>query len=117
MVVIARAPISVITYWHDNAGLPSRCTVHAPHCPLPQPYFVPVSFKCSRKIHSNGVSGWALTSCLIPFTLSVALTVCVMLREARTVRGVVHLQHTREGYLRVTRLLSFYFPVSTHLKH
>ena len=28
---------------HERVGAPFRCTVHAPHWPIPQPYFVPTS--------------------------------------------------------------------------
>ena len=33
------------------------CTVQAPHCAMPQPYFVPVMPMLSRITHSSGVSG------------------------------------------------------------
>lgn len=42
---------------HERIATPSRCTVQAPHNPLPHPYLVPVRFKTSRKTHSNGVFG------------------------------------------------------------
>jgi hypothetical protein len=45
----------------ERVGSPSTCTVHAPHCAMPQPNFVPVIFKCSRMTHSNGASGSAST--------------------------------------------------------
>src|SRR3954468_3383474 len=32
-------------------------TVHAPHSPIPQPNFVPVSSAPSRKYHNSGISG------------------------------------------------------------
>ena len=40
----------------ERADTPSMCTVHAPHDATPQPNFVPVSLRCSRKAHNNGVS-------------------------------------------------------------
>ena len=30
---------------HARMGLPSMCTVHAPHRPIPHEYFVPVSLQ------------------------------------------------------------------------
>src|ERR1700688_1211417 len=41
----------------ERTGRPSRCTVQAPHCATPQPYFVPVRPRCSRKTQSRGVEG------------------------------------------------------------
>src|SRR6185312_15090306 len=29
--------------WHERVATPLMCTVHAPHCPTPQPNFVPLS--------------------------------------------------------------------------
>src|SRR5258707_9103891 len=53
----------------DRTGWPSRCTVHAPHCETPQPYFVPVRPRCSRKTHSRGVEGSTSTFTLCLFTV------------------------------------------------
>src|SRR5207253_408150 len=41
----------------DRTASPSRCTVHAPHCAMPQPYFVPVRPRFSRRTQSRGVEG------------------------------------------------------------
>jgi len=38
---------------HDLTGTPSTRTVHAPHWPSPQPYFVPVNPKSSRNTLSS----------------------------------------------------------------
>ena len=59
----------------DRIALPSRCTVHAPHSAEPQPYFVPVSFRCSRTTHSSGASGSTLT--LTDLSLIVKATVAM----------------------------------------
>ena len=50
---------------HERTALPSRCTVHAPHRPMPQPYLVPLSPKPSRIAHNSGVSAGrsVLTGC------------------------------------------------------
>src|SRR5215813_11453001 len=44
--------------------------MHAPHSPVPQPYFVPVSFNPSRMIHSKGVCGGASVDAGAPFTVN-----------------------------------------------
>src|SRR5689334_2193931 len=53
-----------------NVRLPSTSTMHAPHAPSPQPYFVPVSFRSSRSTSSNERSGSVVTSTVFPFTES-----------------------------------------------
>src|ERR1700735_1331212 len=56
--------------WQLRTGLPLRCTVHAPHCPMPQPYFVPFSFRTSRITHKRGISAGTSTVLDRPFTVS-----------------------------------------------
>src|SRR5690242_17004677 len=41
---------------HDLVADPLTCTVQAPHCAIPHPYFVPTRPRWSRSTHSNGVS-------------------------------------------------------------
>ena len=43
-------------------------TVHAPHCPSPHPYFVPVSPISSRRTNRSGVSASEWTGYFLPFT-------------------------------------------------
>jgi hypothetical protein len=43
--------------------------MQAPHCAMPQPYFVPVSPISSRSTHSNGICGSTSTWCFWPLTL------------------------------------------------
>ena len=62
MVVISLAPTVPTSTWQERVATPSMCTVQAPHCAMPQPYFVPVSPMVSRNTHSNGVSGSTSTS-------------------------------------------------------
>src|ERR1043165_8682040 len=38
---------------HERTGCPSSSTVQAPHCPSPQPYFVPVRSSSSRRTPSR----------------------------------------------------------------
>src|ERR671934_2065716 len=49
------------------------CTEQAPHCAMPQPYFVPVRPTCSRITHNSGVSGSTSTSRKVPLMLSFAM--------------------------------------------
>ena len=52
----------------ERTATPSRWTVQAPHCAMPQPYFVPVRPTCSRITQRSGVSGSASTSRTTPLT-------------------------------------------------
>src|SRR5512134_811058 len=45
--------------------------MQAPHCPMPQPYLVPVRFSVSRRTQRRGVSGGTSTVTDRPFTTSV----------------------------------------------
>src|SRR5215472_5501788 len=70
-IVTMALPASVaIGVMHDRCARPSISTVHAPHCPSPHPYFVPVRSSCSRSTHSSIASGSARTSYPFPFTRS-----------------------------------------------
>src|SRR5262245_58042020 len=69
MVVTARPATSDIWVWHENARLPSMCTMQAPHSPAPQPNLVPVSLRPSRITHNKGVCGGASVDAGLPFTL------------------------------------------------
>ena len=44
---------------HERRAIPSTHTVHAPHCPSPQPYLLPVRSKSSRNTLSSIRSGCA----------------------------------------------------------
>src|SRR5262249_61862480 len=45
---------------HEWVGVPSTCTRHTAHSPMPQPNFVPVSFRSSGGAHNRGewLSAW-----------------------------------------------------------
>src|SRR5262249_29666486 len=64
-------PISETCVWHAYARLPSICTMHAPHRPVPQPNLVPVSLRPSRITHNNGVAGGASVDAALPFTVKL----------------------------------------------
>src|ERR1700716_558528 len=63
--------ISETCVWHEYARLPSICTMHAPHRPVPQPNLVPVSLRPSRITHNNGVAGGASVDAALPFTMKL----------------------------------------------
>ena len=71
MVVTARLPTALNGSMQERTGWPSRCTVHAPHCAIPQPNFVPVRPTRSRSTHSNGMSSGASTAWVVPLIISV----------------------------------------------
>ena len=58
---------------HDRTASPLRCTVHAPHSAIPQPNFVPVNPRFSRRTHNSGVSGLTSTDCGLRLTLSLIM--------------------------------------------
>src|SRR5262245_5107759 len=71
-IVVTDLPaISDIWVWHENARLPSICTMQAPHRPVPQPNLVPVSLRSSRITHNNGVVGGASVDAALPFTVKL----------------------------------------------
>src|SRR4051794_38832932 len=68
MVMTSPSCTDAMGVTHERRGWPFRCTVHAPHCAMPQPYFVPVSFSSSRRTHSKGVSASTSTLTFLPLT-------------------------------------------------
>src|SRR6516225_12395211 len=60
---------------HDRAGVPSICTVQAPHSPAPHPNLVPVKPIVSRSTHKSGVSASTSSSKLLPLTMSAIIAV------------------------------------------
>ena len=73
MVVICLPSAALTGSEQERTGAPSRCTVQAPHCAMPQPYLVPVKPTFSRIAHSSGVSGSILMSCVCPLMVSLAM--------------------------------------------
>src|SRR5262245_29023089 len=70
MVVTFLPPMVDTCVWQDLTALPSIWTVQAPHRPEPHPYFVPVSFRCSRTTQSSAVSGSASTLTALPLIVN-----------------------------------------------
>ena len=57
----------------ERTASPLSCTVQAPHCATPQPYFVPVRPRFSRKTQSRGVEGPTSRFTLRLFTLMLRI--------------------------------------------
>src|SRR5262249_42372894 len=72
MVVVDLPCASEARIWQDLTGWPSTSTVHAPHCPSPQPYLVPVRSSLSRRTVSRVSDGAASTSRAAPLTRSLS---------------------------------------------
>src|SRR6185369_15734135 len=69
-MVTTRLPATLDTAsTHERTGSPSTSTVHAPHCPTPQPYFGPLTSSSSRSTHRSGISGSTSTSRGLALTL------------------------------------------------
>src|SRR5215510_5019783 len=69
MVVIFLPLTDATVVMQERIGFPSRCTVQAPHCAMPQPNLVPVMPRFSRKTQSKGVSELTSTCCRLPLTI------------------------------------------------
>src|SRR5262249_61403735 len=83
-IVLTRLPTTAATgVMQERVALPSTCTVHAPHCAMPQPYFVPVSPTCSRRAHSNGVLGSTFTSLDLPLIVRRAMAFLLLGSQCR----------------------------------
>src|SRR5580704_4182136 len=91
MVVTFLLATSESCVWHERTALPSTWTVQAPHNPAPQPNFVPVSLRCSRTIHSNGVSGSASTLTGLPLRLNATVVMRLSLGVSVIARGIFRL--------------------------
>src|SRR4029077_3016909 len=68
MVVTDLPAASDISTPHDRTASPSRWTVQAPHNATPQPNFVPVNPRPSRRYHISGIDGSPSNVRSCPFT-------------------------------------------------
>ena len=68
IVVISRPCSFAIDLEQERTALPFSSTVHAPHNAMPQPNFVPVSPRMSRRYHSSGISESPSNDRSSPFT-------------------------------------------------
>src|ERR1700730_4956231 len=71
MVVTARSRTALTGSMQERTGLPSICTVQAPHCAMPQPNFVPVKPSTSRRTQSSGMSAGASNAFCSPLIVRV----------------------------------------------
>ena len=70
-VVIGAFAAADTGVWQARTARPRRCTVQAPHWPMPQPNLVPFRFRTSRITHSRGISAGTSTVVDRPFTFKV----------------------------------------------
>src|SRR5216683_2068168 len=87
MVVIFFPAASETGVWQDRAARPSINTVHAPHCPSPQPYFVPVSCSRLRNTERRVSSPGASTRRSAPLTVKICMAKRSALRLFALVRN------------------------------
>src|SRR5215831_19482833 len=73
MVVTDLPFTSLICVWHDLVASPSRWIVQAPQAATPQPNFVPVSPRTSRRYQSTGIDGSPSNDCAWPLTCTVIM--------------------------------------------
>src|ERR1700693_1808289 len=79
MVRISLFAAALIAVMHDRIASPFLWTVHAPQRAIPQPNFVPVSPRTSRKYQSRGVLGSPSKARSVPFTLSFTMRIPFLL--------------------------------------
>src|SRR5918999_3256268 len=73
-MVTTWAPLTLDTgVTQEGTALPFTCTVHAPHCAIPQPYLVPVSFSSSRITQSRGVLASDFDVTVLPFRVKAVM--------------------------------------------
>ena len=73
MVVTSRPSHCAARVRHDSTRLPSSSTVHAPHAPWSQPFFVPVRPSSSRRASNSVVALWSRSRCAVPLTRNVTV--------------------------------------------
>src|SRR5271170_8303604 len=71
MVITVRPTTCANGVTQERMAFPSRCTVHAPHSAIPQPYLVPCRPATSRSAHSNGMVGSASSVADLPLSTKV----------------------------------------------
>src|SRR5438067_13493043 len=71
MVETARPLHAAASVRQESTRFPSTRTVHAPHAPWPQPFFVPVNPSRSRSASRNVTRASTVSACPTPLTRSV----------------------------------------------
>src|SRR6266849_5190495 len=71
-IVVIFLPATLETgVMQERVASPLMCTVQAPQSAMPQPNFVPVMFRVSRKTQSSGMSGLTSTDWALPFKVKL----------------------------------------------
>src|SRR5262245_17018319 len=76
MVVTVAPSFMIASVKQELMRLPSTKTVHAPHWPWSQPFFVPVRSSCSRRASSRVVQGATFNVVGAPLRYKVIELVC-----------------------------------------
>src|SRR2546429_9931868 len=77
----------------ERMGRPSSSTVHAPHCPSPQPNLAPLICKFSSRTYRSGVDGSSIVTLKFrPLTCSAYVAIKVSSQCVRF-RGLYLAQH------------------------
>src|SRR5258707_1368705 len=71
MVVTFLPATLEIAVMQERVASPLICTVQAPQSAMPQPNFVPVIFRVSRRTQRSGMSGLTSTDWGLPFRVKV----------------------------------------------
>src|SRR4051812_43718441 len=69
----------------ERVATPLIITVHAPHCPNPQPNRGPLRSRSLRRTYRSGVAGSRSSVWLPPFTFNVILLMVLLARPSRRV--------------------------------
>src|SRR3569833_4493676 len=83
--------------WQDQIGRPSRCTVHAPHCAMPHPNFVPVMPSTSRNTHNSGMLSGTSTVFVSTLIFNCRCDICGSRGEWLDCTPACRFQHQREA--------------------
>src|ERR1700722_17014414 len=85
MVVIFFPATDETGVMQERVASPSICTVQAPHRAIPQPNFVPVMPRVSRRTHNSGIFGGTSTDCCLPLRIN-----WIAMRVLRGRNAVLH---------------------------
>src|SRR5438128_7191302 len=91
MVVISLPAARPTWVMQERVGCPSSSTVHAPHCPSPQPYLLPVRLRSLRSTLSRLVAESTSVVIFFPLTLSV-VTLAIKTSRVSTLSNPVWME-------------------------
>src|SRR5208337_5108161 len=90
MVTISLPLTEEMGVTQERRGTPSTYTVQLPHSAMPQPTLVPVNPSSSRMTQSSGVSPSAVTTCFLPFTVTVTVAGIAALSKTAADEAIVN---------------------------